>query len=338
MVLAIPSLNRVQIGREATKGTLVPATRLLYGRANVREIQELYRGEYNRGYRANVGGAGNTAFKAVEIDFESDLVPGQVLWPFLTGIRGNITPTGAGADKTWLFTPELTTAIPTIDSATVKFVDSDGVTNHYYAEAGYSMTRRIVIEWAFNQPAKLRHTMFARARQTGAPDAVSLYTTATTPYMSNKLAVYLDSTWAGLGGTQLTNLMRGVTIEIDTGLEGDFTMDSRPDADFTTHLVGKLTAKLSLLMEMDATASARMTEFRNNGLVFIRLKQLGAALGGSNYSVQLDGCYRFTDSPERSEDEKRVLRTFNLETVLDETSLNTFLPTIVDALTGVGSL
>lgn len=339
MALAIPSLNKVQIGREAAKGTLVPATRLLFGKADIKEIRDYYRAQYNRGVRANTGGAGSLAMQAVEINVEQDLAPGQVLWPFLTGFRGNISPTGAGADKTWAFTPELTTALPTIDTATVEFVDSDGTTNHYYGEAGYCLTKSIALEYLFNAPVKLRYSMFGRARQTGTPTAaLTLYATAQTPFMSNQATIFVDTTWAGLGGTQIQSLVRGLRIEIETGYVPDFTMDARADSDHTNFIPGPVTAKLTLLVEMDATAALRMAEYRANSIVFIRAKVIGAALGGSNYSVQIDGCYRFIETPERSEDDRRVLRSFPLESVYDETSGFTILPTVVDAITAVGGL
>jgi hypothetical protein len=164
MATALYPFDLVQLGMEATKGTIVAATRRIVGDGVYGEQQDFYRPPYARGVRANVGGAGVITRKGSIFDIQTDLSAEQILWPWLTGVVGAVTPVGAGADKTWTFTPALTTGVPTIDAASIEYAQADGVTNHYFGKAAYAMTSSFKIDWAFNQPAKLSWSMFARSR------------------------------------------------------------------------------------------------------------------------------------------------------------------------------
>ena len=138
MATAIRPLDKLQFGIEvvSTKGTLVAATRLIRANATLAEEMDFYRSDYPQGIRANVGGAGSIMRKGIALDVETDLTAEEILWPLMTGVLGSVSPTGAGNAKTWTFTPELTTAVTTIQSATVEMLHSDGSTNHYYGESG----------------------------------------------------------------------------------------------------------------------------------------------------------------------------------------------------------
>lgn len=338
MATAIYPLNKVQIGMESTKGTLVAATRLLAGDGNFAEEQDFYRSTYPAGFRATPGGAGTIMRKGFMLDFQSDLSAEEVLWALLTGIKGGVT--GSVTDTsayTWTFTPELTTAIQTLDSATLELVRSDGVTNHYYGEAGYCLTSGFTMEWAFNQIAKFSMKMFGRARQTGAPTGSLVAYTTREALSSNQLWVYLDTTWAGLGGTQLTGTVRSAKLDVNTGLTPDYTLDGSTDVDFRDHNTGELGGRLSLLMELDAVGAARFTEWRANSLVYVRLKSLGSLAGAATAkrTVQVDGCYRYVGNPVISFDGQQALVAVELEAVLDTTASKILEFTAINKLAAV---
>ncbi len=336
MATAIYELNKVQLGIESAKGTLVAATRLIECEGVATEEQDFYRSAYPQGYRANVGGAGVLTRKGFGLKVTTDLTAEEILWPLHTGVRGALSPTGGGNAKTWVAAPELTTGIPTIDAATIEALHSDGSTNHYYAEAGYGLTSDFDIEWAFNQQAKLSWGMFARARQSDTP------TGALTSYSSREvlvtplLAVYLDTSWAGLGGTQLTGIVRNIKFACSTGFAPNYTADARADLDFGKHKVGTLGAKLTLLLELDATGAAQFTKYRSNSLQYIRLINTGTAIsGGGNKTVQIDGAYRFTGAPAIQRDGSQLLVAAELESVLDATSSKTLEFTAINTLAAI---
>lgn len=338
MATAIQPLDKLQMGIEvvSTKGTLVAATRLIRCNGALAEEQDFYRSDYPQGIRANVGGAGSVMRKGVTLEVETDLTAEEVLWPLMTGVLGSVAPSGGGNAKTWVFTPELTTAVTTIQSATVECLHSDGSTNHYYGEFGYAMTESFKIEWAFNQPAKLSWKMFGRARQTDTPTGSLVPYTSREILASNALAYYLDTTWAGLGGTQKTVVLREATFECTTGYSPDYTLDARTDVDFTQHNVGRIAATLQLVAEVNTNGAALFTNYRANDIVYIRLKNTGSAIaGGGVKTVQIDGAYRFTSAPEFSVDGDVVLVSYDLESVYDTTGAKTLEFTAISTLTTI---
>ena len=336
MATAIRSLRKMQMGIESTKGTLVAATRVIVGEGHLIERRQRYRSSYPRGYRANVGGAGVLTKQWSEINVETELSAEQVLWPLMTGVKGAVSGSNSNNAFTYTFTPQLTTGIITIDTATVEFMQSDGSTNHYYGESGYALTESFKIDSTPDDIAKLSWKMFGRARQTDTPTAALSAYTSLEELPGALLFVYLDTTWAGLGGTQLTGIQRAVSFECMTGLKPDFTSDGRADKDFSKHSVNPLSAKLSITWEFDSVGASRYANYRANDIVYIRLKWTGGTAGSAGTkTVQIDGAYRFVDDPQFSYDEDQVLMAANLESVLDTTSSKTLEFTAINGLSAI---
>jgi len=333
MATAIQPLNRLHVGIEATKGTIIPATRLIECDAKLIEEIEFYRSNYPSGFRSNTGGAGTITRKGTRYEIPMDASPEDILPFLLSGVRGGVTAIGAGADKTWTFEPQLTTGVPTLDTLTVEGLRTDGVTNHYYGESGYGLTESISLEWTVNGPVTCTVVVVGRAAQTGAPTASLVQYTGREILSSNQLGVYVDSTWAGLGTTQLLGTTKSVKYEFMSGFRGGYTLDQRTDRDFYDHEVGRATAKLSTTMELDATAAARLAERRANSLTFWRLKSIGGAIGATTKMIQIDGCYRWTGFDGNGVENDQNLVTAELESVLDTTSSKSILWTVINGLT-----
>lgn len=338
MAASIHPFNKLQVGLEATKGTLVPGTRVIIGEHGMVEAQDFYRSPYPASVRANVGGAGVITRKGVSIDISTELTAEEILWALETGVKGGISPSTVDTTaKLWLYTPELTTGVPTIKTATVEMIRADGVTNHYYGEAGYGMTESFKIGWAYNQPATLGIKMFARARQTDTPTASLVAYPSREVLASNLLSIFWDTTYAGMGGTALTGLVRSGSIEVMTGYEPDYVLDGRADSDYGLHKVGNITAKLSLVMEFDSVAAAKFALYRSNSLVYIRLHTTGSLIGAATALkyVRIDGAYRFVSPPQFSADGEQVLCTMELESVYDTTGTKTLEFSAQNLLTAI---
>lgn len=332
MADAIHELRKVQIGVESTKGTLVAATTQLVGQATMTEEQDKYRSSYPAGVRANVGGAGYITRKGVLMDIETELTAEEILWALCCGVK-NVSGVDSSGDVTWTFVPELTTGIPTIKTATFEYIESDGSTNHIAREFGYAMCSGFTIDWAFNEVAKLKHSWFARASQTSTPtDSLTAYASRE-PLVSPLLSVYLDTSFSGIGGTQLTGVVRSASLDVSTGFAPDYKLDGRSDRDFSKEKVGPLTAGLTMVMELDATGAARFASYRTNDIVFIRLKNVGTTVAAAARYVQVDGAYRFTSPPALSADGSQILASFELESVYDPTGTKTLEFTVLNGLT-----
>lgn len=338
MATSIVPFRKMQIGMEATKGTLVAATRVLVGNNHLAEVLNTYRSPHPRGVRATVGGAGVFTRKGSEVTVDTELTAEEILWFLLTGIKGGVTGVNSSSDYTWTFTPQLTTAAITIDAATVEFIQGDGTTNHYYGEAGYAMTESFKIDWSADSPSdpvKLSAKMFARARQTGTPTgALTVYSTRE-PLVPALSKHYIDTAWSSLGGTQMTGICRSGSIEVMTGLSPDFTGDGRSDKDFVEHNVGSLGAKQSMVWEFDANGATRFASYRANDIVYIRNQFLGSTVAVNPRKVQIDGAWRFVDTPSFSAQGEQVLMSANLEAVYDDTGTKILEFVVLNGLSAV---
>jgi hypothetical protein len=333
MATAINPFRKLQVGRETTKGTLVAATRQLVGDWSYEETSERYRSAFPRGINANTGGAGVDLIKAARVSVDTELTFEEILWPLLLGVRGAVTPGGAGDAKTWVFDPQLTVE-PTLDTATVEVVEGDGTTNHIAREFGYAFLDEFEVEWATNEVAKLKYSLVGRASQPSTP------TGALAPYANREEAksaltsVYLDAAGADLGDTQLTGVIRQAAFKYTSPFTPKYTLDGRADLDHTGHHFARgFKATLSLTMELDATGAARVAAWRANDVVFIRVATTGSEIetGPSVYkSVIIDGAYRFTGAPAFSGDGDNRLVAFDLESVYDPTWAKSLLFTVIN--------
>lgn len=341
MAASIVPFDRLQIGMEviSTKGTSVAATRQLIGDHTMVEEQDFYRSPYPAGVRSNVGGAGTITRKGCMIDVNTELTAEEILWALETGVLGGVTPSTVDTSaRLWAFTPDITTGVTTINTATVEMARGDGVTNHYYGESSYVMCQSFKIDWAFNQIAKLNMKFFGRARQAGGGITGSIVQYPSREALaSNLMAVSWDTTWAGLGGTPLAGLVRSASFECNTGYAPDYVLDGRSDSDYGLHKVGNITGKLSLVVEFDSVAAAKFALYRSNSLVYIRLHTTGSLVGAVSALkfVRVDGAYRFVSPPTFSTDGAQVLMSCELESVYDTTGTKTLDISAQNALSAI---
>src|SRR3990167_1553503 len=110
MASAVKVLSKVQIGKETVKGTLVAANRRLVGNFRARRIQEMETfQDLDVGLYAWTAQAPLLTKQASELEFNCPLDFQQILLALESGMKGAVTPTGGGADKTWTFTPATAT-------------------------------------------------------------------------------------------------------------------------------------------------------------------------------------------------------------------------------------
>jgi hypothetical protein len=224
----------------------------------------------------------------------------------------------------WNHTPQLTTAAgKTVDTASCEMAYSDGATNQQLITSGYNDCESFKINGAFNKEYRMGMKLNGRANQASAPtSSLSAYSTLSAlPF--NLTKVTIDTTWAGLGNTQLLTILRSLNFECSTGILPDFTGDNRSDLDRTGRKFNPLSAKLSLALELNATTASQLTNYRSNSIVFVQFDCLGAKITGANgyrHMVRVAGCYRFVNEPGKSDDGQQGIRTLELEACLDTTS------------------
>lgn len=270
-------------GKESTRGTAVAPTRKLYATGSgVLDIEDsvTFHEEENRGTRADVVRA--TA-RAEDVNLKAETAAGvgwdDLLLPMLS-LKGGLSPTGAGADKTWTITPSLSAA-NNPDSVSVDV--GDDIQNW---RCQYVMCRSFKIKAALGELTQMSLDAFAQravkvAKATPA-DNVS-------PKIPGDLwTVKYAATLAGLPGASIVaNFLVDWELEIRTGVFAEHYMDG--NLYFGQHVETSLGGTLTMTVESTAQAITQFVDkYRAQTLDFVRLKATGAVLGGSNYSAQVD--------------------------------------------------
>jgi len=163
---AIRSLRKVQIGKEATKGTSVAATELLLAEAEVKANYPLYRNEAPFGIMAAHGGPTKLLSKDVDVSLKFDGVSyEQLTWTLNIGLD---VPTDGGAGPyhhvygaIGAGSPLSVSGLVTPDAATIEGIWTDGVDNTN-VEIEYVMARALKLSGDQNGALQLEADCFGR--------------------------------------------------------------------------------------------------------------------------------------------------------------------------------
>lgn len=301
MAVGVYPLRRFQLGPESTAGTAVAATFKMVGEAVYKPMREREYEEFPRGVRAPVTGGGYLIKQGTEVDFEGNLTYEEILIPLLSGLVNVASPSGTGP-YTWAFTPTLTAA-QVIKSYTAEYTIGDGSSLHYERESAYMVTKELEIELKANEIATMKLTMAGRAEQTSTVTGSLSPITGRTPVPSNLFKVFIDDAGSGIGGTQISGLVRVAKLKFTFGNEEDYTLEGRSDLDLTGIQPQMLKATLDLTCEHTADAATELGKWRTGALRFIRLKADNGAASTANRQIQFDTCIKYTDTPDFSQDD-----------------------------------
>jgi hypothetical protein len=207
---------------------------------------------------------------------------------FSCGLKGDVTAaetTPAQADYAWDFSPS-ETGDNTPDSLTLEVGDD---VQAYEME--YLMFERIRISGTVAQdageaPVAIAADYFARQIST-ATFTGALSIPAVEMINAKKALLYLDTTWAGVGGTALPNILRAFDLEILTGVHPVFSGDA--NLYYATHGQSVIGVTLALTLEGNATADAIWDAMNSQALQVVRLSISGAQIGtGVSHKLQVD--------------------------------------------------
>lgn len=222
---------------------------------------------------------------------------------FSCGLKGSVSPTEqtpAQTDYLWDFTPSLTAA----NAPQAITLEAGDDTQAYECE--FTMFERIRISGEVGQdgvgsPVNGDFDFFAR--QWTAASFTGAISLPTTNIMSAKVAsFYLDTSWAGVGGTQKTGLLRSYDIEILTGVHPKFAGDANKY--FNTYGESYIDVMGTFVFEGNSDADAIWDAHRAETFQVLRLLIEGPQIGtGNNHSLQIDiGGKWETVTPIQSDD------------------------------------
>jgi hypothetical protein len=266
--------QKLQFGLEATPGTGVAASKLLQcfditfgpmadvatywptGRkypAIVIENSEWVEGTLN----------------ANELDYNGTVYP-------LSSTCGAATITAHGAStvaKDWTFNPPLTGSVQP-QTFTIEQGENNAFGNAIYNhKVAYGLFSELAYKGDRKTGFQLSGKLLAQQLQTAITMTNSPTAVALAPTAGKHFNVYLDTTFANLGVTQLNKV-----LNIDfawTNIYGMFFPLNRAQLGWTAHVDLKPTAILKLLMEMDSTGVSELVNLQTSATLFMRVVAQG---------------------------------------------------------------
>ncbi len=301
------ALSKIQAGLETVNGTAVAADTLLAGA----EIPAVLPDRTTSFPEDNLGVRGRSS----RVRTDQFLVKNTIRVPqtyfqllplmFSMGLQGNITPVEQNtpqADWLWTFLPSMT-ATNDVDSITLESGDNvDGY------DAEFVMFERIRLAGTIAQageeaPVEFEGDYFGRqhtkAAQTGALSVPTMQDA------NAKLSrFYVDTTWAGRGTTEVTDILRGWDLEILTGVHPKFLGSANQF--FDTHGESFIDVMLTLILEGGSKADTEFDTWKalTKQAVTVKLDSgvlVGASGDNHNFEFSVWGAYE-TVTPLDAED------------------------------------
>ena len=216
----------------------------------------------------------------------------QVL-PFLfsLGIKGLITPvlqSTGGSDYKWTHTPNMT-ASNTLNTATLELGDN---TQAYEVE--YMMIQRLKLSGTISQDQS-PSAMSIEIEYFGRQHTVTTFTTGVSLPDSEEINAkltrfYLDTSFAGLGGTEKTGSLRAYEIDIINGNHPK--MQGGENKFFDIHGEGNFLILSTLTLEGNAIADAIFDAWKADTQQFLQFNTSGNQIGtgvSQNLALGLGG-------------------------------------------------
>jgi hypothetical protein len=287
MIMGERAYKILQYGVETNHGEHVAATKKWLGDAQVPKDREAVRPVYNLGVRsrASENHIYQKQISSLPLTLDDSYFQG-IAWLLAMTLKGGVTPTevtGGQGDYLWTFTPSLVAATAdTMQSFTLEIGD-----DLQCYEVGYLMGRSIKFSAQMGANSALKVSVDAMADEVTKTTATAdLPLPAITPIVANNTKIYVDTTWAGIGGTLKAGILRGWDLEIIGGLHQKFLGNSLvPNA----HGVTYLDWKLALTLEDNAAAASFFTWFQAQTAAAVRLEIPGPQIGtGATHKIQFD--------------------------------------------------
>ena len=323
-------LRLAQRGKETVRGTAVAATRRWIGDLELTELSKIYRPSYPVGVLVPYGGTSIVVARGAELSYSSDLTFEEIIDFLAMGIKGG--QVGAGSPNTWTFTfdPD-DDAAP--DTFTVEAANDDGTTV-WGREVEYCFCKNFSISRAIGEPMKLKANLVGRQVTDSTPTSLGI-PTVWEPALGDKLALYIDDTWAGLGGTPKAGVMIDMNLDITTGLVPGLPTSTGL---FSAYRFGPAKFDLTMTFEFTTIADAEQEKSRDRSKRFVRLEVTGSAITGGNKTIRIDLAGEHAEGSLMgpfSEREGQDILSLHLEGVYDSVGANVLRFVVINSLTTI---
>jgi len=330
MAYSLSAFQKIQISNpEGTPGTAEAATEVIIGTiTQIMHDKEFYMPQHDRGSLALNYEQPFQVASLAELTIEADFYDRLAVFLFANSIRGNVTPTQPdNIDEPnhyrWVYEPSLSGTANTpdatngIDTYTLEYGDNNLAkeTEHLFTvswELSGSPREGIMLTW---------NVMGRRVTETTFTAALNVPAMAHFPM--NKAKFYIDTSYAGIGGTQKSGMLRSFTYTFETQFTARFAADG--NYYFSSISESKKAPKLEMTWYYDGTnADAEFEKFKSQALTFIRIElnsevEMDSGQANPPY-VWLDGAFRYTEFPNLEDEDGTLTVTVVADGWLDPTS------------------
>jgi hypothetical protein len=325
------ALKRIQAGTETTRGTVVAATRRVYGsctitRARPNRFANEDRGEWTDKFRANP--------KLIEAGFSitSDAVFEDMPWYASLFYNGNIAQTGsATTGYTWTSLPDQTS--DTLKTATLEAGDDAVAWQGAFAcvdtadftlaldDAVTVQLGGFVADWLPQNSGSLTTTF------TGFTGAIADH--AVESVMGYQAKFYLDNT----GGTAGTTQVPGKFISAQWGIHNQMKRKYFGDGTAKFTKLGRGNRQVHCQVVLEASDTAQYAQFYNGQLLVARIALTGVGIAGSTGPVlkaQNYDFYGIWDTFAIGARDTNTTFQFDLQAMKDATALTEHKITVIN--------
>jgi hypothetical protein len=314
----IKTLRKIQLGREGTAGTAVPATTIYRGPALMPiDDQTKVMPEENIGFSSPVTRQ-YTPKKLASMAFPATPATFQQIQHWLEAGVKTVTPAADGVGTGYVNDYPL----PTGDVNATKTYTIEGGDNKVAEEMEYAF----VVDWELS--GKKNESWMISGNWQGRQSTVSSFTGAlSVPAVSemlfNKSKIYIDDVGGTIGSTQLANSWIDAKLKVTTGLKAQFSGDGNLYFSFMDFIGAKATLELSFLH--NASVAAERVKWRSDTPRQIRMliegKTLGTAGTYSKETFRIDAAGLYTSfGPPNDEDEGSNMNKVVFECAYDATA------------------
>lgn len=282
--MGIAPLTQIQVGKESSWGGAVAAAARWMGLSDACRFTPIARNTQRRYLRPNLAPThrAHQTYRSAQLTVAGDLNTSDILYVLMSGMRGGISPTGAGNAKTWAYDAQMT-ASPAVESRTIEWSDGQ---QEYEAPGCICSQFEISANNAEDSMVQFSSTWLGKDwSQSTITGALSDRAVNYLPGLGTKL--YVNDIGGTIGSTELT-----ATLVSWTYTFGMVTLKRRQSGAITPAGVSYLvpTCTLNMRIEHDTAGATELAKYLANTGRLIRLKnELGAAIsGGGNHTLQLD--------------------------------------------------
>jgi len=289
----LETLSNMQLGREVTKGTGVAQTTRWIGAAQVTVDSPKFWPRVQNGIMVPRSQRGTIGSQLARIKLDSDLTFEQILYILNMGFVGLTTPSGAGADRTWQFTPSVI-ADPALNTYTLGYRKTDGTTN-WDERITYAFAESWEISAAWGENAKISAELVGRPIEIGTAITGPVTVPSVNFVPAALFKVYIDSTFGALGTTQKLGTVVSFRLTYQSPYQAKFYLDGRTDLSFSSFGLKDADWALEIQTEFTADMLIEQQIADNNpgSLRYVRLEAVGPVLGASNYEIEIDAACEY---------------------------------------------